>query len=281
VDLKLKALFTTQLTSAHKSGILEFGEAVSSAVKLGQKQGAAYDFAQIVNTQRSVATQRFEDEARATMVEGAPWSTYKQELVLFQKDLDTISSQLRKDELRRLAGRVERWVRSKLTEAVGLEFSALGSSKGASATGDVKSESDIWDRIWAIFVHTVLDAEQRFAERASHFDASAEEVDVGLWRLRRKSWAILRAKIEEEFMEGNLLLKLRENFEEKFRYDDAGVPRIWRPSDDIESVYTTARESTLRLIPLLSRFRLRETSAPPSLVTWIGPTPSSDWWRGR
>ena len=86
---------------------------------------------------------------------------------------------------------------------------------------------------------------------------------------------VLRAKIDEEMMEGNLLLKLRENFEDKFRYDEAGVPRIWRPTDDIESLYTRAKESTLTLIPLLSRFRLQATSAPPPLDKWIGHTPSS------
>jgi len=64
------------------------------------------------------------------------------------------------------------------------------------------------------------------------------------------------------------------SFEDKFRYDEAGVPRIWRPTDDIEGAYTRARESTLTLIPLLSRFRLFETSAPPPLSAWVG-TPAS------
>ena len=86
---------------------------------------------------------------------------------------------------------------------------------------------------------------------------------------------MLRAKIDEEMIEGNLLLKLRENFEDKFRYDDEGVPRIWRPTDDIEGIYTRARESTLTVIPLLARFRLAETSAPPPLDRWVGHTPSS------
>ncbi len=76
-------------------------------------------------------------------------------------------------------------------------------------------------------------------------------------------------------MEGNLLLKLRENFEDKFRYDDDGVPRIWRPTDDIEGLYTKARESTLQLIPLLSKFRHSETGAPPPLERWIGNAPAA------
>lgn len=276
VDSRLKALFFGQLNAAHISGVKEFSDAVGGAVKAGQKKGASYDFAQIVKEQQRIALQNFDREAKAVLVEGAPWSDYKQQLLLYKKELDKVSGRLRRDEMRRLATRVERWVRSRLGESIGSEFNALGSgrSSGSNAQGDNKSvETGIWDRIWVIFTTTVKDAERRFTERARSFDASAEEVEVGLWRLRRKSWVVLRAKIDEEMMEGNLLLKLRENFEDKFRYDEAGVPRIWRPTDDIEGVYTKARESTLTLIPLLARFRHSETNAPPPLDRFIGNMP--------
>ena len=66
----------------------------------------------------------------------------------------------------------------------------------------------------------------------------------------------------------------RRSFEDKFRYDMDGVPRIWRPTDDIESLYTAARASTLSLIPLLAHFTLPSTnSTPPPLEAWLGPTP--------
>ncbi|CAI6328619.1 unnamed protein product [Periconia digitata] len=279
VDTRLKALFQKQLSAAHKSGVEAFSNAVSAAVKGGQKKGASYDFAQIVESEKQNALSKFEKEAQAILVEGAAWSTYKQELNLYQKELDQVSSRLRREEMRRLATRVERWVRSRLDESIGLEFNKLGSGRGGSGApehGDrPPSEKDLWDRVWTIFTATVEDAEKRFTDRARSFDASPEEVEVGLWRLRRKSWGVLRAKIEEEVMEGNILLKLRENFEDKFRYDELGVPRIWRPTDDIEGQYTKARESTITLIPLLCRFKLSKTSAPPPLDAWIGDAPAS------
>ncbi len=276
IDSRLKGLFQGQLSAAHKSGVKDFSDAVSAAVKAGQKKGATYDFAEIVDREKKNALSRFDKEARGVLVEGAPWSNYKQEMSLYQKDLGEVSGRLRRDEMRRLATRVERWVRSRLGESVGLEFNALGSGRGGSGapeTGERGSEKEIWDRIWSVFVKTVQEAQRRFTDRAKSFDASSGEVDVGLWRLRRKSWGVLRTKIEEEMMEGNLLLKLRENFEDKFRYDEAGVPRIWRPTDDIEGVYTKARESTLTLIPLLSRFQSSHTSTPPPLDDWIGNAP--------
>ena len=278
IDTRLKALFLGQLSAAHKSGVNRFSEAVSSSVKAGQKKGATYDFAEIVEREKKAALSRYDKDARGVLVEGAPWSNYKQEMSLYQRDLDQVSGRLRREEMRRLATRVERWVRSRLGESVGLEFNALGSGRGGSGapeSGEKPTEQDIWDRVWRVFIKTVQEAERRFTERAKSFDASSEEVDVGLWRLRRKSWGVLRAKIDEEMMEGNLLLKLRENFEDKFRYDEAGVPRIWRPTDDIEGIYTKARESTLTLIPLLSRFQSSRTSSPPPLDDWIGNAPPS------
>ncbi|KAB2579295.1 GTP-binding protein sey1 [Lasiodiplodia theobromae] len=281
IDTRLKALFTGQLTAAHKSGVNDFSEAVSAAVKSGQKKGNNYDFAEIVASEKNKALSTFEEHAKAVVVDGAPWSEYDQEFDLYKKDLDDVSARLRQEEMRRLATRVERWVRSRLNESVGLEFNKLGSGRGGSgapAEGEkhtVATEKELWDRIWAVFTETVSQAEKRFTERAGSFDASPDEIEVGLWRLRRKSWGCLRAKLDEEMMEGNLLLKLRENFEDKFRYDETGVPRIWRPTDDIEGIYTRARESTLTLIPLLSRFRLSATSSPPPLDAWIGAAPAT------
>ncbi|KAH7112155.1 RHD3/Sey1 [Dendryphion nanum] len=279
IDGRLKALFQKQLSAAHKSGVDTFSNAVSAAVKGGQKKGASYDFAQIVESEKKKALEKFESEAQSVIIQGASWSTYTQELSLYRKDLDEVSGRLRKEEMRRLATRVERWVRSRLDESIGLEFNKLGSGRGGSGAPEhgerPASEKDLWDRVWTIFTETVEDAEKRFTDRAQSFDASPEEVEVGLWRLRRKSWGVLHAKVDEEVMEGNILLKLRENFEDKFRYDEHGVPRIWRPTDDIEGLYTKARESTITLIPLLARFKLTKTSAPPPLDAWIGDAPAS------
>jgi hypothetical protein len=278
IDTRLKTLYQGQLSAAHKSGVATFSDAVSTAVKAGQKKGASYEFAEIVDREKAIALKQFEAEAKSLAIENVSWSNFKQQYNLYEKDLDEVSASLRKEEMRRLATRVERWVRSRLGDSVGLEFNKLGSGRGGSGapeTVDRPSEKDLWDRIWNLFIATVKEAETRFIERAKSFDADQDEIDVGLWRLRRKSWGVLKAKIDEEVMEGNILLKLRENFEDKFRYDEVGVPRIWRPTDDIEGLYTKAKDSTLTLIPLLSRFRLSETYAPPDLPEWIGNAPAS------
>ncbi|PNP52973.1 hypothetical protein THARTR1_06488 [Trichoderma harzianum] len=278
VDGRLKALYQGQIAAAHKAGVAAFSEAVANKVKAGQKAGGAYEFAEIVSNEKKKTTEIFKAEVDSLAIEGVEWTNFVSQNQLFETELDEVSSKLRKDEIRRLATRVERWVKSRLGDAVGLEFNKLGSGRGGSGAPEEgqkpATEKDLWDRIWKVFTGIVSEAETRFADRAKSFDASDSEVEVGLWRLRRKSWTALREKIEEEVMEGNILLKLRENFEDKFRYDDAGVPRIWRPTDDIEGIYTKARESTLTLIPLLSKFKLLSNNASPDLIGFIGVQPS-------
>lgn len=278
IDQRLKALYQGQLTAAHKSGVASFSDAVSGAVKAGQKSGASYEFAEIVTAEKTKCLDQFGREVENLVIPGIAWTNFQPQQILFEKELDEVSARLRKEEMRRLATRVERWVKSRLGDAVGLEFNKLGTGRGGSGAPEEgekpPSEKDLWDRIWSVFASIVKEAESRFTDRAKSFEASEDEVEVGLWRLRRKSWVALRERVDEEVMEGNILLKLRENFEDKFRYDEAGVPRIWRPADDIEGIYTRARESTLTLIPLLSRFRLSTTYGPPDLPTFIGHQPA-------
>ena len=274
LDARLKALFQGQLSAAHQNGLSDFCDSVSGAVKANQKRGDNYDFGDIVTQTKSKALARYERAARDVMLDGVPWSDFSQEYSLFLREIEGATARLRSDELRRLATRTERWVRTRLGEAVGLEFNKLGSSHGAATALD-QPERNLWDRIWAVFTKTVAEASSRFLAKAQGFDASPDELQLGEWRLRRKSWGMLKARLEEEMMEGNLLLKLRENFEDKFRYDEAGVPRVWRPTDDIEGIYTKARDSTLTLVPLLALFCISSPSGPPPLPDWIGAVPQS------
>jgi protein SEY1 len=66
-------------------------------------------------------------------------------------------------------------------------------------------------------------------------------------------WAALRAKIDEKTGDTAILTKLRTYFEERFRYDEHGVPRVWKPDDDIDSAFTKAKDVMLELISLYAK----------------------------
>ena len=59
--------------------------------------------------------------------------------------------------------------------------------------------------------------------------------------------------VDEQTADAVMLIKLKLAFEDKFRYDADGVPRVWRPADDIDTAFRAAKEETLALIPLYSK----------------------------
>lgn len=107
----------------------------------------------------------------------------------------------------------------------------------------------------------------------SAFNCTDEENASSLATLRRRAWLALRAKIDEQTADPVLLGKLRTHFEERFRYDEDGIPRVWKPDDDIDGAFKKAKDQvrlysyfilvpplmlcsqTLELISLYSRIR--------------------------
>mgnify|MGYP002718867079 CR=1 FL=1 len=74
------------------------------------------------------------------------------------------------------------------------------------------------------------------------YNCTKEENDKALETLRARSWLALRRKLEEQTSEATILGTLRTTFEDRFRYDEQGVPRVWKPEDDIEAAFKKAKE---------------------------------------
>lgn len=76
----------------------------------------------------------------------------------------------------------------------------------------------------------------------SGFDCTEEENVTSLSALRKRAWLVLRSKIDERTSDTAFLANLRNHFEERFRYDENGVPRVWRPEDDIDGAFKKAKD---------------------------------------
>lgn len=140
--------------------------------------------------------------------------------MLFEKELNEVSGRLRKEEMCRFVMCVECWVKLCFGDVIGVEFNKFGLGCGGFGVFEMGDkfliEKDFWDCIWIVFMDVVKEVEECFVDRVKSFDVSDEEVLIGIWCLCWKSWVVFCEKIEEEVMEGNILLKFRENFEDKF-----------------------------------------------------------------
>jgi protein SEY1 len=82
----------------------------------------------------------------------------------------------------------------------------------------------------------------KYELQPSGFNCTEEENKMSLATLRKRAWQVLRAKIDEQTAEPVILGKLRNHFEERFRYDEQGVPRVWKPDDDIDGAFKKAKD---------------------------------------
>lgn len=74
------------------------------------------------------------------------------------------------------------------------------------------------------------------------YNCTDEENDTAITILRRRAWTALHGKIMEQLSDHAIMAKLRDRFEDSFRYDASGVPRVWTPNDDIDSEFRRAKE---------------------------------------
>lgn len=84
------------------------------------------------------------------------------------------------------------------------------------------------------------------------FNCTDEENTLSLTTLRRRAWQALRAKVDEQTADAAILNKLRAHFEERFRYDEAGIPRVWRPDDDIDGAFKVAKDNVCSPMMIIS-----------------------------
>ncbi|KAK6997085.1 protein SEY1 [Favolaschia claudopus] len=240
LDATLSPLFLGQLKNLHKTCLVAFKKEMLDGL-----HGEGYSFADVVSTARERCLGRFEAGAKEALVEETDW-TWEDEMVSLKEEVKSVADQCRKDETKKMVNLIERNFKKSIAEPVELALN--------------KAAPDMWDNILRTFKQTLDKAESSYLTKATSFDCTDEENAASLAALRRRAWQALRDKIDEQTAEPVILGKLRGHFEERFRYDETGVPRVWKPEDDIDGTFKKAKDDTLDLIPLYSKIQPVDSS---------------------
>jgi len=229
----LEAYFLGQLKNLHKKAVNMFSTNLQNALRM---EGS--EFAVVVAASKKEVLDYFLQGAKAIKLEETEW-TYDEELYQLEHGLQEFAIAQREKELNKMLTTLEKHLRKELDEPVGLALNNPGPA--------------MWGRIITIYQRTVEDGEVLLEKKARTFDLDENEQAELLVNLRRQAWVLLTKKIQEESVDGMMLLKLRNRFEEKFRYDDLGLPRVWKPDDDIDTPFRKARDETVNLVPLFAK----------------------------
>ncbi|KAJ7267584.1 RHD3/Sey1 [Mycena haematopus] len=240
LDTALSPLFLGQLKNLHKTCLVAFKKEMLDGL-----HGEGYSFADVVMTARKRCLGRFETGAKEALVEDTDWS-WEDEMISLKEEVGSVADQCRKDETKKMVNLIERNFKKQISEPIDLSLN--------------KAMPDMWDHILRTFRETLDKAEASYLAKATSFDCTPEENAASLAALRRRAWQALRAKIDEQTAEPVILSKLRGHFEERFRYDETGVPRVWKPEDDIDGAFKKAKDETLDLIPLYSKIQPTDPS---------------------
>ena len=135
----------------------------------------------------------------------------------------------------------------------------------------------MWDRVLGVWRDACDRAAALYRERAAHLNTTPDEDAATVGRLHMVAWRALLDRVQESTSETVLASRLRAFFEDRFRYDASGVPRVWKPSDDMDDAFVQARDATLALIPL---YATMQPETPPT-VAGDEDTPSWDEARRR
>ncbi|KAB5591322.1 Protein SEY1 [Ceratobasidium theobromae] len=245
LDTKLGPLFLGQVKNLHKTCLSSFKTEVLEGVKAD-----GYSFADVVGGSREKWEDRFREGAAEALLSDTDW-TYDEELESLKHEFGVVADQLRADETKKMINNIERNVKRSISEPVGLHLN--------------KPRMDMWDQLLKAFKETLEKAENTYLIKAKSFNCTDEENENALAMLRKRAWLAFRAKVDEQTADNVLMGILRGHFEEKFRYDAAGVPRVWRPDDDIDGAFRAARDDTLKYIPVYAKIVPQDPSLEFSL----------------
>ncbi|KAJ7646846.1 RHD3/Sey1 [Roridomyces roridus] len=240
LDSVLSPLFLGQLKNLHKTCLVAFKKEMLDGL-----HGEGYNFADVVSAARDRCLGRFETGAKEACVEGTDWS-WEDEMVLLKEEVALVADQCRKDETKKMVNLIERNFKKQISEPVDLALN--------------KAAPDMWDNILRTFKETLDKAEASYLVKARSFNCTEEENSHAIATLRKRAWQALRGKIDEQTADSVILGKLRAHFEERFRYDEMGVPRVWKPEDDIDGAFKKAKDETLELIPRYSKIEPVDSS---------------------
>ncbi|TRM70209.1 RHD3/Sey1 [Schizophyllum amplum] len=232
VDSALSPLFLGQLKNLHKACLVSFKKEMMDGMK-----GDSYSFADIISSARTTCETRFTEGAKEALLEDTDW-VWEDELELLREEVRSVADQCRKDETKKMINQIERNFKKQIAEPLDVALN--------------QPSADMWDKVLKAFRQTLDKAESSYLTKAKSFNCTEEENTTSLATLRKRAWLALRAKIDEHTSDAVFLSKMRAFFEERFRYDEHGVPRVWKPEDDIDSQFKKAKDQALELIPLYS-----------------------------
>ena len=233
MNSNLHVIFVGQVRNLRKKAIADFKVIVQDILR-----GDSDHFASRLIESQQNAEKFFREHATNAVLERTNWQV-TEDIRAFTEELFELASKIRSEEMDKLVKKLTKSAQSAITEGV-MELFA-------------ETPKDMWPQALDLYHRTLGKYQKSFEQKVSGFAASQEESHQYLESLQSQIWECMRNKIKEELSDAMLQIRLKQRFEERFRYDDEGLPRVWSQDENFEPQFISAKDQAEELIVLFAK----------------------------
>ncbi|KAJ2850680.1 Dynamin-like GTPase that mediates homotypic ER fusion [Coemansia brasiliensis] len=260
IDGELQSLALNQVKNALSQAAEKFAseshkalDEAADRVSLEGALEAENSFSAVVGAVRKRVTTWFGKIVDSLTIEEADWNL-ESEVKQLEGMLDATTAKLRQAEMERALEQLRRNAQDTLGEIISDRLN--------------NPDDDMWTGVMEGFDTANTQAEDQLQRRMDMAEVGDAEQRIKLQRkLHRGLWEDMVGALKEEVADQMVLLKLRTALEDRFRYDENGLPRVWRPSDDIDAQFAVARSAAQALLPQFSRIDISASKTLPRPIS--------------
>jgi hypothetical protein len=235
IDAFLYPAFTAQLQSLKTSLMGAFER--STKELLAKKDLKASAFAKAVCESSETLLAEFEAKATSAILNGSNWSTsdFARELA---DELQLLSSKAKEQRCHQELDKATAKANTHLIESCSVE--KLSCDEPASLVQGVVAEilGEAKEGFEELRTADLLTTSQQ-SEQMSSFTSSLK--------------VMLKGHV---LAEANIKAVVRQIFEEAFRYDEAGRPRVWSAADNLDAAFDAAKDKAMAALDQLQRLQI-------------------------
>ncbi|ODV88037.1 hypothetical protein CANARDRAFT_26197 [[Candida] arabinofermentans NRRL YB-2248] len=236
IDTELKKALSVELQKLLKKTLVSFSETVQKA----KKSNRSAPFSAILSESVKEARASFISEA-SIYNHNTPY-TFDTELKSLDNSLLEISEEMKLKETASLIAKITKKFQLSLKEKVHDTLS--------------NPSTESWDQILEFFNESLNTVFSKYKLEDGTFDfrlgLSPDSNASTATEIKKSFWIKFRNVIHDFVSEDTVSRILRNKFEDAFRYNEEGLPRLWKSSVEVDEQFSAAKSKTVALLPIFS-----------------------------
>jgi len=242
----LYSYYTSQISNALNATVEDFKKKFNDKVIDDHN-----DFQNIFDGLYQTSLKEFQDVVDEITLPQTNWNS-NEYIKRVKEELNTIGNNIRRKKVNEIRFTIDKSLRKDVTACV------------RAALNENITESlweDLFDRYSVIIEQNI----NKFINRATVYSCEDTEMEHISKELKKASWDAFYDTVFDETKDTLMIIRLKEKFETIFRYDINGLPKVWKPGDDIDGQFQNSINEAYKLCELFNRIdipisKIKETT---------------------